>query len=159
MSRSPLFRLSPLSLLPLIALVACGDDTALIESGTWLLTDSWQDGEQLDEATAPSGSMVVDVDAGTVEIRNGVDTLLAVVDLVPRDEDEWPTDCPTNFSSTRMEVADLDLDEVDLGGLVIVAPAIQADCPTGDRLTLFAADTDRLGLSVCAESSACAVYE
>ncbi|MCK6503436.1 hypothetical protein L6R53_08575 [Myxococcota bacterium] len=148
--------LAPLVLLPLLA---CGGDTVRIASGTWLLAEALQDGAQLDPASAPTGSMVVDAEDGTVELRNGDDTLLAVVDLVPRDEDEWPTDCPTNFGSTRMEVADLDLDEVDLGGLVIAAPAIQADCPTGDRLHLFAADTDRLGLAVCAESSACAVYE
>ena len=150
---------TPLSLLSLLALVACGEDTVLIESGTWVLAEAWQDGSALDEASAPQGSLVVDAEAGTVEILDGADTVIASATMQRRPEDEWASDCPTNFGATRMETADLDLDQVDLGGLVITAPALVADCPTGDELTLFAADTDRLGLSVCAESSACVVYQ
>lgn len=115
---------SLLALAPLPWMVACGDDTVLIQSSTWILTEAWAEGSQLGATDAPAGSMVVDADAGTVEIRDGGAAVLATADLLPRDPSEWPT-----------------------------------DCPTGDRLTLFAADTDELGLTVCGSSSACAVYE
>jgi hypothetical protein len=143
--------------LSLLALTACSDP-ARISSGTWTLVEAWQDGSLLDEAVRPAGSLQVDARAGTVELLDGAGEPIASTTLIRRPTADWPSDCPTNVSSTRMEVADLDLDEVDLGGLRIVAPALMAQCPDGDALTLFADDSAAQGLSVCFESSACASY-
>lgn len=49
--------------------------------------------------------------------------------FVPRDRREWPSGCPSNIHSTRMEVLAIAEDPVTIGETVINHPILVRDCP------------------------------
>lgn len=46
-----------------------------------------------------------------------------------RPKQDWPSGCPANIGSTRMEVLDLDVDELAIGFTVIENPVLVRNCP------------------------------
>ncbi|MDY6876648.1 MAG: hypothetical protein SWK90_10680 [Chloroflexota bacterium] len=52
-----------------------------------------------------------------------------VASFVPRDRAEWPSGCPANINSTRMEVLDIEEDPLTIGAVVFSDPILVRDCP------------------------------
>lgn len=153
--------LAALLTLPLLA--AC-DDSAHLASGTWNLVEADM-GEG--EVVAGTGSLVLDLDGEQVSFldADGAELAAGGIALWPRAD--WPSGCPTNFSATRMETADVLLDQVELPlddgtTVTIVDPVLVASCPDGEPLYLRSAfseaDLDS-GTTGCSGADACLVYE
>jgi hypothetical protein len=51
------------------------------------------------------------------------------VSFVARDRSDWPSGCPTNINSTYMDVLDIDVETLALGGLTFNDPILVRDCP------------------------------
>jgi hypothetical protein len=49
--------------------------------------------------------------------------------FVPRERSAWPSGCPTNIQSTRMEVLDVETDPLILGATALDRPILVRDCP------------------------------
>lgn len=132
------------ALAALSLLAACKADEALLQSGSYTLVHAdLGTGEEL----TVSGSLALDVDAMSVTITDAAGAEVSA-GLGPVDEELWPIGCPTNISSTLMEVVALDLAEVELDldgstSAVISGPVLVAGCPDGqDVLLRDALDTD-----------------
>ena len=57
-----------------------------------------------------------------------IDGTQVVASFVPRDNSEWPSGCPTNINSTRMEVLDV-AGPLPLGNTTLSHPVLVRDCP------------------------------
>ena len=49
--------------------------------------------------------------------------------FVPRERSAWPSGCPTNIQSTRMEVLDIESDPLTIGATALDRPVLVRDCP------------------------------
>jgi hypothetical protein len=58
-----------------------------------------------------------------------VDGSKIITSFVPRDKTEWPSGCPTNVYSTRMEVLDIEEDSLTIGATAFSHPILVRDCP------------------------------
>lgn len=154
---------TPLFPLVLLALTACADE-ARLESGTWSLYEAMLASGDVLPGT---GSIELDLDAETALVLDATGAEVADVGIALLPRADWPEGCPTNFSSTRMEVAALDLDtlELDIGDGVVVtlaAPTLVASCPDGDPLLLrdgMDGDGMEIGSTGCAGAESCLAYE
>jgi hypothetical protein len=119
------------SFLPLVlvtvALSGCGiRDTSAVESGTYVAVDASL-GDGITDEPLLDVVLEVDRDGGTATLTDTEDGTVAF-DLVELDRDLWPTDCPTNFSSVRVELVLLDVDSVMLSDTTFNDPALIAGC-------------------------------
>jgi hypothetical protein len=73
-------------------------------------------------------SVTVDRERDTVEVRLR-DGAIIDATFTARPEKEWPSGCPTNIGSTKMEVLDLDVDELAIGHIVLKSPVLVCNCP------------------------------
>ena len=49
--------------------------------------------------------------------------------FVPRERSAWPSGCPTNIQSTRMEVLEFETDPLIIGATALDRPVLVRDCP------------------------------
>jgi len=115
----------------LVLLAAC-DDHARLSSGDYAAVDARMD----DTGAAPVGSLALDVEAGTAVFTDAAHAELASTTLSSWARKDWPTGCPTNFTATHMEVADLGLASLQIGAVIIDTPVLVADCPDGTDVIL-----------------------
>ena len=52
-----------------------------------------------------------------------------IASFAPRDRTEWPSGCPANIGSTRMEVLDIKGESLDIGAVTFSDPILVRDCP------------------------------
>jgi hypothetical protein len=92
-----------------------------------------------DSGTRLIESMTIDHDKNIVEIhlRNG-----SIIDanFTSRPKKEWPSGCPANFGSTRMEVLDITEGKLTIGSIVINSPIVVRNCPSNPELILLRED-------------------
>jgi hypothetical protein len=65
-------------------------------------------------------------------------------EFVPRDRAEWPTGCPTNVASTRMEVLDIEGASLTIAQLTLSNPILVRDCPS-DRVRVLLRQDGQIG--------------
>ena len=58
-----------------------------------------------------------------------VDGSEIVTSFVPRERSAWPSGCPANIQSTRMEVLDIETDPLTIGATALDRPVLVQDCP------------------------------
>jgi hypothetical protein len=63
-----------------------------------------------------------------------------VASFVPRARAEWPSGCPSNINSTRMEVLDIEEDPLVIGSAVFSHPVLVRDCPPDPVRIVLRAD-------------------
>jgi hypothetical protein len=52
-----------------------------------------------------------------------------VASFVPRERSAWPSGCPANIQSTRMEVLDIEVEPMTIGTTTFDQPILVRDCP------------------------------
>jgi hypothetical protein len=73
-------------------------------------------------------TLQVDRETQRVAIRL-VDGSEIVTSFVPRERSAWPSGCPANIQSTRMEVLELEVDPLTIGATTFQQPVLVRDCP------------------------------
>ncbi|MEM6928475.1 MAG: hypothetical protein AAF602_16185 [Myxococcota bacterium] len=134
------------------------DETSPLGSGDYVLVD-WVVALEPEESVTPLPDigLELDVDEGlaTFVDEDGQVTL----GLLSRDRADWPVFCPTNFTSSRVEVADLD-DDLGVGGRTVADPFVMAECRGGDRVYVGpAAGTAFDGVGPCRNDGDCLIFE
>lgn len=73
-------------------------------------------------------SMYIDRNTNTLELKlqNG---LIIKQSFSARQKQDWPSGCPTNIGSTKMEVLDLEDKELVIGDITIHNPVLVRNCP------------------------------
>ena len=92
-----------------------------------------------------------------------VDGLERVVRFAPRDRAAWPSGCPTNINSTRMEVLDLEEKLLTLGSLTLSQPILVRNCPP-NPIQVVLRDALEVGAiggggAACAQVDRCVFFE
>lgn len=94
-----------------------------------------------------------DEDIVQVFLRNG-DIIEAA--FTARHEEGWPSGCPANLGSTKMEVLDLDVSELTIGSLVLSNPVLVRNCPRQPETVILREDGMMGGSSTaCAGNDIC----
>ena len=68
-------------------------------------------------------SMAIDRDSNTVKLILE-DGSIINESFTARPRENWPSGCPANIGSTRMEVLDLEVAELSIGSIVITKPVL-----------------------------------
>lgn len=142
-----------------IGLVGCDDASPLV-SGDYDLVD-WVATLEPEESVdpLPNVGLVLDAAAGTATFVDGDEEIR--LGFVSRARGEWPAQCPTNFTSSLVEVADLDAD-LELDGRTVAAPFLMAECRGGERVYVgpsAGAGAGFQGAGPCRNGGACLVFE
>ena len=129
--------------IPLVA-GGCGD-ASLLRSGTYVL-ESWTlpggDGSEV----VPEGVLELDLEAGLAAVQiAGAERV--EVSLLPLQRADWIEGCPTNFTVSRTEVAELDVDLIDADGHPMADPFVVAECRDGEGVFLGDGQLDHGQLS------------
>jgi hypothetical protein len=80
--------------------------------------------------------------------------------LVARDKAEWPSGCPTNIYTHRMEVLDMDQEELAIGPITLANPILARDCPPDPTQVVLREDGEignagGVAGSACSHTDAC----
>jgi hypothetical protein len=79
--------------------------------------------------------------------------------FVPRERAEWPSGCPSNVNSTRMEVLQIAEDPLTVGATAFSHPILVRDCPTDPaRLVLRGDGAIGGGGSACPHPEPCIFF-
>jgi hypothetical protein len=82
------------------------------------------------ESAAEQAIQKLQVDRGNrLMVLTLVDGSEIVTSFVPRDRREWPSGCPSNLNSTRMEVLEIAADPLTIGSTTVNHPILVRDCP------------------------------
>jgi hypothetical protein len=73
---------------------------------------------------------------------------------------DWPSGCPGNLYATRMEVLDLEVDQLTVGSLTLDDPVLVRDCPPEPvQVVLMQAGPIGGGGNACGYQQACVFLE
>ena len=73
-----------------------------------------------------------------------------------RPKQEWPSGCPANLGSTRMEVLDLELNKITIENIVINDPILVRNCPDNPKRVILREDGQSGGAgTACAQNVTC----
>lgn len=100
-------------------------------------------------------NMTVDRKNETLEIHltDGTDIHSAIVSRL---KEEWPSGCPANIGSTKMEVLDLEIDRLAIGHILLNNPVLVRDCPQNPERLVLREDGQIGGSSTaCAGNDKC----
>ena len=111
-----------------VLLSACSIDSWVeVEPGEYAIL---QGGLATDRAAGHGiETLRIDRDARQVVLTQ-VEGSQIVDSFVPRDRSEWPSGCPSNINSTRMEVLDIAGDSLTVGAVIFNHPVLVRDCPS-----------------------------
>ncbi len=114
--------------------------------------------------SASAGIRTLEIDRDKrLAIFTLVDGSESIVPFVPRDKAAWPSGCPTNINSTRMEVLDLTDKLLTIGSLTLRQPVLVRDCPPGPMQVLLrdalVAGVIGGGGAACAHLDRCIFFE
>jgi hypothetical protein len=88
-----------------------------------------------------------------------VDGSEIVTSFVPRDRREWPSGCPSNIHSTRMEVLEIAEDPLTIGAITLKHPILVRECPPDSvRLVLREDGAIGGGGSACPNLEPCIFF-
>jgi hypothetical protein len=100
-------------------------------------------------------SINVDRDRDTVEVRLR-DGDIINVSFNARPEVEWPPGCPANVGSTKMEVLDLGVEELDISHIILKSPVLVRNCPQDPERVILREDGQiGGGGTACAGNNRC----
>ena len=73
-----------------------------------------------------------------------------------RPRQDWPSGCPANLGSTKMEILDLNVNAITIGKTVIHEPIIVRNCPDEPERVILRENGQLSGTgTACAQNSAC----
>ncbi|MDD5038070.1 MAG: hypothetical protein PHN78_01970 [Dehalococcoidales bacterium] len=104
-------------------------------------------------------SMNIDRKKNRVEIRFKNDSVIDE-SFTARPRQTWPSGCPANLGSTRMEVLDIDVDKLVIGSLIINNPILVRNCP-GIPEKVFLREDGQIGGSgtACSGTETCIHFQ
>ena len=77
-----------------------------------------------------------------------------------RPREDWPSGCPANIGSTKMEVLDLHADTLNIGSLVFNDPILVRDCPPTPEIIVLREDGPIGGSgTACAGNYSCIPFK
>ncbi len=88
-----------------------------------------------------------------------VDGSESIVSFTPRDRAVWPSGCPANINSTRMEVLDIEENLLTVGSITFSNPALVRDCPP-DPIRVVLREDGAIGGSggACTDMNKCIFF-
>lgn len=79
--------------------------------------------------------------------------------FVPRDRREWPSGCPANIQSTRMEILDLEMQTLTSGTITLRNPILVRNCPSNPVQVVLREDDDiGGGGTACQVQDQCLIF-
>ena len=88
-----------------------------------------------------------------------VDGTKSVVSFVPRDKIDWPSGCPANIQSTRMEILDLEMETRAIGSITFNNPVLVRNCPRNPVEVVLREDGDIGGAgTACQSQDRCLIF-
>jgi hypothetical protein len=133
----------------LSALLGCSADRwAEVEPGEYVVIDIHS--ESNGATISGIETLVVERESNTIaiELQDGPPI---VATFVAREKQDWPAGCPSNIGSTRMEVLDIQSNNLSIGGMTFNNPILVRNCPP-DPNTLVLREDGTIG----GAGSACA---
>lgn len=116
-----------LAILTAFVLAGCSADRWVeVEPGEYVVANR----AGTTNTTAPAEIQKLEIDRDKrLAIFTLVDESERVVSFAPRDRAVWPSGCPANFNSTRMEVLDIEENLLVIGSITLSNPILVRDCP------------------------------
>lgn len=100
-------------------------------------------------------SMTVDRHNGSLEIHLTDGTVVESA-FISRLKEEWPSGCPANIGSTKMEILKLEVDKLTIGHILLDNPVLVRDCPQNpERVVLRNDGQIGGGSTACAGNDKC----
>lgn len=122
----------------LSTLLGCSTDRWVeVEPGEYTVIDihSESDGETISGIE----TLVVERESNTIVIElQGGPPLVAT--FVSREKQDWPSGCPSNIQSTRMEVLDIQSSNLSIGGITFSNPILVRNCPPNPNTIVLRED-------------------
>ena len=84
-------------------------------------------------------SLQIDREDNTMELGLVNGSIISSA-LSARSKQDWPSGCPANLGSTRMEVVDLEINELTIGDVVIRNPILVRNCPDDPQRLILRED-------------------
>ena len=84
-------------------------------------------------------TLVVERESNTITIELEDDSQL-VTTFVSREKEEWPTGCPSNIGSTRMEVLYIQSSNLSIAGMTFNNPILMRNCPPNPNTIVLRED-------------------
>ncbi len=106
----------------------------------------------------PGEYVVIDVHSEFTGLRiNGIEKLLIdretntatikmydgspiMAKFIPREKQDWPTGCPSNIGATRMEILDIENDNLSIGEMTFNNPILVRNCPPVPNIIIVRED-------------------
>jgi hypothetical protein len=80
--------------------------------------------------------------------------------FTPLPRAEWPTGCPTNIHSTRMEVLELEMEALTIGSITFHRPVLVRDCPPDpEEIVLLSSGDIGVHGTACGGAGQCTSFE
>jgi len=128
------------------------DRRVLLQSGSYIPLENMG-------TAGPVSLLVVDRDGQQV-VFSLADGSRTEVSFVARDQSNWPSGCPTNTNSTYMDVLDINVGTLTLGGLTFKNPILVRDCPADpERIALRENGPVGGGGGACVGADSCLLFE
>jgi hypothetical protein len=148
--------IAPLVLLGVLVSACSIDNWAEIEPGEYVALDASP--ATLGIAAQSIDRLVIDRDQRMMVVTMFDGTEIAAP-FVPRRRTEWPSGCPTNINSTRMEVLDIVEDPLVIGEAAFSDPVLVRDCPRDPvRIVLRADGEIGGGVGACPHLEPCIYF-
>lgn len=114
-------------------------------------------------ARAPAAGQAIrglEIDRDThVAVFTLADGSEIIASFAPRDRTEWPSGCPANIGSTRMEVLDIEGESLDIGAVTFSDPILVRDCPPDPVQVILRSDGAIGGAGgACAHPNGCIFF-
>ena len=129
------------------------DSTVKVETGDYVPLDTGS----IHEMPAAELIIVMRIDRE----NNGMELLLKNGSVISqsfaaRPKQDWPSGCPANFRSTRMEILDIEVSELVMGDTTIKKPILVRNCP-GDPERVILREDGQIGGAgtACAQNDKC----
>jgi hypothetical protein len=127
------------------------DRRVLLQSGSYIPLENMG-------TAGPVSLLVVDRDGQQV-VFSLADGSRTEVSFVARDQSNWPSGCPTNTNSTYMDVLDINVGTLTLGGLTFKNPILVRDCPADpERIALRENGPVGGGGGACVGADSCLLF-
>ena len=127
-----------------------------VEPGEYVLLTDYDAAGRIGEMTIQE--VLIDRDAERVVFKDGADAQV-ILETRTRQRADWPSGCPANINSTRMEVLELELDNLFIGKQLIAQPVLVRACPPEPEVIVLRTDgAIGGGGSACHDRSQCIFF-
>jgi len=127
-----------------------------VESGTYVTLRSTGSAVQAGPRALQEVKIDRDQQTATFGLADGSEI---VTSFVPRVRAEWPSGCPANLGSTRMEVLDIEKERLIVGTVAFSDPILVRDCPRAPfRLVLRENGAIGGGGGACVDQDGCIFF-